>query len=118
MPWNFSSSLKAKDDGKQVLPHIKERWQHRHIHAGLAKGEQISLWSRLSPVSSLDQRKLMIHSQTKFFQVHSQEESAVESEGGAFVPPVKRRGCQEKPPERRGCLAEGEADTSLPAGGV
>lgn len=72
----------------------------------LTEGDHISLLSRLSLISSLDKRRLVIHSETRIFQVSSQKRRVMQRvEGGASVPMVE-------------CLEEGEADISLPAGCV
>lgn len=44
----------------------------------------------------------MIHSETKFFQVHSQEERAVESERGASVPACQVKGLPGEAPRETG----------------
>lgn len=113
--WNFGSSLEAEDSGRQVLPHVKEKCQQGHIHAGLSKGDRIGVLSTLSLVCSLDNRKLVIHSKTRLFQVNSQKGRVPWRVGGGGEL-LSLPGCQEMVTERRGCLAEGRLAPHLRRG--
>lgn len=68
-----------------MLAHRKEPCRHRHIHVGLTEGDHISLLSRLSLISSLVKRRLVIHSETRIFQVSSQKRREIQSGEGELL---------------------------------
>lgn len=68
-----------------MLAHRKERCRHRHIHVGLTEGDHIGLSSSLSLISSLDKRRLMIHSETRIFHVSSQKRRVMQRMGGELL---------------------------------